>query len=59
MCECRLLPITTDFYPDEKDLKDVKSYFRSETFLQKPKNKVTLFSTQRRYFEEFLCLRLT
>ena len=33
MCEARLLPITTDFFPTDKDLKDQKVYYREETNL--------------------------
>ena len=60
ICECKLLPITIDIYPDQKDIKNFKEYHKNESkYIFKPNNNLTLVKTQAKYIEESLCLKLT
>ena len=60
VCECRLLPITTDYFPDDQKKDDANKYYRSEdNIITKPQNEITMVKDKCAYVEEFLCLRLT
>ena len=61
LCECRLLPLTTDFHPEDKEISNIKEYYCNEQgLIERPVgNRVTLFTSDQDFLEEFLCLRLT
>jgi len=59
ICECKLLPLTTDFFPSDVDFKNLERYHKHEQqHLDKPKNSISLVPSDKHYLEEFLCLRL-
>lgn len=58
ICECKLLPLTTDFFPSEVDFNRRGLYRSHKEHLDKPKNSISLVPSDKHYLEEFLCLRL-
>lgn len=60
ICECKLLPITIDVYPDKSDILNPKEYHKNESkFIYKPTNNITLVRNDAKFVEELLCLKLT
>lgn len=57
--ECRLLPITTDFYPDDKMIDNPNKYRCDPITLDKPENGITMMSRPTDFLNEFLGLRFT
>lgn len=59
LCECPLLPLTTDFFPVMKDFYSKKFHKAESKSIDKPQNKVSLMHSESSYQSEFLALRLT
>lgn len=57
LCECKLLPLTTDFYPGEKLLKNTQKYHNELS--QVYQTKTQLIRNVEEYLNEYVCLRLT
>ena len=57
LCECKLLPITTDYFPEEKEIKITARYHNELS--QVNHSKTGFIRTIEDYLTEYICLRLT
>ena len=59
LTECKLLPLTTDFFPEQKDLNNVSRYLNDLSLINEVKTKTGLMRTFEDFITEYICLRLT
>ena len=57
LCECKLLPLTTDHFPEQSQLKNTQRYHNELS--QVNSTKTGLIRTMEDYLTEYICLRLT
>ncbi|CDW71794.1 UNKNOWN [Stylonychia lemnae] len=59
ICECKLLPLTTDFFPHESQLRNKNKYHYELSQASVVSRKGGLIQNFEQYFTEYICLRLT
>jgi hypothetical protein len=57
LCECKLLPLTTDYYPCEKEIKNTQRYHNELS--QVNSSRTGFIRSIDDYLNEYICLRLT
>ncbi len=57
LTECKLLPLTTDFFPEQKDINNTSRYFNDFSLINIVKT--GFMRTIEDFITEYICLRLT
>lgn len=57
LTECKLLPLTTDFFPEQKDINNTSRYLNDFSLINVVKT--GFMRTIEDFITEYICLRLT
>ena len=57
LTECKLLPLTTDYFPEKQEINNTNRYLNDLSFINV--DKTGFMRTIEEFLTEYICLRLT